>query len=307
MAPGEKDVLCPICAGATKWPFEHNRDIKIEADISAFSPGMSYRWWLCRTCGNGYPAFVPSLNALARVWQGNRDLSETDRAREEEIWRYRKAISEKGARRSYDFFAPLYQKQPGRFLDIGCGLGETVKLFAERGWDALGVDADPNMSRFHEAIGIKSMIGQIETLNLENRFDIIHSAHAIYFVTNVRAFIASLRDRLSQDGLLCIVLADFLSSDDPGLPGYSHSFYPTASSMGYLLALEGFQVVFCKKKSGSIFMAARRANGPLPPVYPWLIRIAHQSKPLRYAIFGRPVTVLKSMVKRVLSIARPAA
>lgn len=301
----KKEVVCPICAGALKWPFKHNQDIKIEADISAFNPGVDYRWWLCRTCGNAYPTFMPSLSVLAKVWQKNRDLSEADPAREEEIWRYRKTISEKGARRSFDFLLPLYQKPPGRFLDIGCGLGETVRLFAERGWDALGVDADPSTRRFHEAIGIRSVIGQAETLDLGSRFDIIHTAHAIYFVTNVRGFLASLRDRLSEGGLLCVVLADFLSSDDPGLPGYSHSFYPTASSMRYLLALEGFQVVRCKKMSGSIFMAARRADGPLPPIHPWLIRIGHESKPLRYALVGRPVTILKSLVKRVLSIVRP--
>lgn len=306
MTQGEDGVLCPICAGSAKWPFRYNRDIKIEADISAFSPDTDYGWRLCQTCGNGYPTFMPDLNALAQVWQSNRDLSDADRAREEEVWRYRKAISEKGARRSYDFFAPLYAKPAGRFLDIGCGLGETVKLFAEHGWDALGVDADPNMRRFHEAIHIKSQIGQIETLNLENSFDIIHTAHAIYFVTNVRAFIGSLRDRLAEDGLLCVVLADFLSSDDPGLPGYSHSFYPTASSMRYLLALEGFHVVFCKGKSGSIFIAARKTSGSLPAIHPWLIRLAHESKPLRYALFGRPITAFKSLVKRALSIARPS-
>lgn len=304
---GNNGTLCPICGGAAKWPFRHNRDIKIEDDISTFSPGAEYRWWLCRTCGNGYPTFMPDLNVLARVWETNRDFSEADRDREEEIWRYRKAISEKGARRSYDFFSPLYGKKPGRFIDIGCGLGETVRLFAERGWDALGVDADATMRRFHEAIHIKSKIGQIETLTLEDNFDIIHTAHAIYFVTNVRAFIASLRGRLAENGLLCVVLADFLSSDDPGLPGYSHSFYPTASSVRYLLALEGFQVVACRKQSGSIFMAARRVAGPLPKVHPWLIRLGHESKPLRYALFGRPMIFLKSIVKRALSIARPTA
>lgn len=300
-------MQCPICNGTGRWPFRHNRDIKVEGDISAFSAGLEYRWWLCQTCGNGYPTFVPDLNALAQVWQSNRDLSDADRAREEEVWRYRKSISEKGASRSYEFLAPLYSKPPGRFIDIGCGLGETVKLFADHGWDALGVDADPNMRRFHEAIHIKSRIGQVETVALEGSFDIIHTAHAIYFVTDVRSFIAGLRERLADDGFLCIILADFLSFDDPGLPGYSHSFYPTFSSMRYLLALEGFQVIACKKQFGSIFMAARKTSGSLPAVHPSLIRLGHESKPLRYALFGRPWNAFKSRVKRLLSIARPSA
>ena len=35
-----------------------------------------------------------------------------------------------------------------RFLDIGCGLGETVRIFADNGWDAEGVDADPSTAPF---------------------------------------------------------------------------------------------------------------------------------------------------------------
>lgn len=299
-------MQCPICNGNRRWPFKHNRDIKIEGDISAFGSGVEYRWWLCRNCGNGYPTFVPELSALAQVWEGNRVLSDAEWAREDEIWRYRKSISEKGALRSYEFLAPLYTKSAGRFIDIGCGLGETVKLFADHGWDALGVDADPNMQRFHEAIHIKSRIGQVETVELEGKFDIIHTAHAIYFVTNVRSFIAELRERLADDGLLCVILADFLSFDDPGLPGYSHSFYPTFSSMRYLLALEGFEVIACKKQFGSIFIAARKSAAPLSAVHPWLIRLGHESKPLRYALLGRPWIAFKSCVKRLLSVARPA-
>lgn len=298
---------CKICGSKLKWSIQYSVDARIEKEISADNTNLKYGWFLCRTCGNCYPTFVPSLSILAQLWEHNRDLSEADRGREEEIRRYRRMISEKGARRSYDFFSALYSGEVGRFIDIGCGLGETVKAFASHGWDALGVDADPNMKPFHNAIHINSRIGQIETLHFENKFDIIHTAHAIYFVTEVRTFIASLRELLTKDGLLCVVLANFLSSDDNSVPGYMHSFFPTESSMRYLLALEGFQVVASKKESGSIFMAARKIPGSLPAVYPLLIRFGFESKPLRYALFGRPLVALKSFVKRLLGVARPAS
>jgi hypothetical protein len=73
--------------------------------------------------------------------------------------------------------------------------------------------------------------------------------------------------------------------------------------MSYLLALEGFQVVAWKRWSGSIFIAARQADGELPALHPWLIRLAFASKPLRYALFGKPMTVVKSVVKRALALA----
>ena len=79
-------------------------------------------------------------------------------------WSYRRAISRAGASRSFRLFAPLAANHPGRFLDIACGLGETVRIFADNGWDAEGVDADPSTARFHRELGIRVRIGQFEQI-----------------------------------------------------------------------------------------------------------------------------------------------
>lgn len=295
---------CPICGGVLRWSIPWRRDKNTESLISESYGNDEYRWFLCRTCGNCYPTFVPRLEVWGKLWDRNRDLSDDDKQRQAEIWRYRKEISRRGAHRSYNFVSEVYEGQPGRFIDIGCGLGETVKLFAELGWKAQGIDADPNMRPFHEALGITSQIGQVEAIDLQGKFDVVHTAHAIYFVQNPRSFVAWMREHMTDDGVLCVVLADFLKSDDPESPGFAHSFYPTCSSMRYLLALEGLQVVASKKVSGSIFIAARKGEGPLPSVHPSLIRFGFQSKGVRYRLFGKPLTKLKSVIKRLLGRAR---
>ena len=296
----DEKLTCPICGSQSKWPLQYNRALNIERVLSPQHPRDAYFWSLCRQCGNGYPSFMPDLNALAELWESNRTISEKDEAKEEEIWRYRREISRRGAQRSFRLFMPLMGVKQGSFLDVGCGLGETVMLFSEQGWDAYGIDADPNMLPIHQAIGIQSEIGQVESITLDKKFDLIQIAHAVYFVSNVMTFIESLRSRLNDNGLLCIVLANFMSSDDNGLPGYAHSFFPTAGSMRYLLAVAGYEAIFCQKSSGSIFIAARPGRVALPAVHPRVIRVGYQTKSLRYAIIGKPLTLLKTVAKDIL-------
>jgi hypothetical protein len=81
-----------------------------------------------------------------------------------------------------------------------------------------------------------------------------------------------------------------------------HSFFPTAQSMRYALALAGFETVFCKRVSGSIFIAARPAKAvALPAVWPAAILALYRSKALRYQFLGRPYLALRAIAKSLLT------
>ena len=296
-------AVCPLCGGQSSWPLPYNAEDQFEQEHGAQLRRAGYSWYLCRTCGNGYPSFVPDLEVLSAYWARNRDVSEP--GSEGQVWKNRKRISRIGAERSFKMFSPLVGDRSGRrFLDIACGLGATVRRFADDGWDAQGIDADVTMRRFHEGLGIKSQIGQIETVKPSGTFDLIQIAHAIYFVTDPLAFLVRVKCHLTEGGVLAVVLADFLASDDLGLPGYPHSFFPTASSMRYLLAQAGYRVIMCRALSGSIFLAARPGAAPLPRVQPWLIRLGYQTKSLRYALVGRPKLASRRLAKSLISFVR---
>jgi len=292
---------CPICAHRGFWQIPTNRDPQVEQLRASEGDNDDHEWRLCRRCGNAYPSHPPDLRVLQKLWALNRTDADSAPSQREKIWAYRRTISKAGGERSYRLFAPLARKTEGRFLDIACGLGETVRTFAVHGWNAEGIDADPSTAPVHREIGIQARIGQFEELELGTSYDIVHIAHAIYFITEPMRFMRSVRDRLAPDGLFCVVLADFLANFDQALPGYVHTFFPTRHSMRYALALAGFETVFIKRMSGSIFMAARPAQRAATPfVCPLGILTLYRSKTLRYALIGRPYLALRRLAKRLL-------
>jgi len=288
---------CPICGEAPSWPIPHRCDPQIEAWRGEIGDTRTYEWRLCRQCGNAFPSVQPDLKVLQRIWHAARVTASEGGEKEAETWRYRRHISRLAAERSYRLFSPR-AGAPGRFVDIACGLGETVRLFADEGWQAEGIDADPSMQRLHRQLGISSRIGQIENLGLQDKYDLIHIAHAIYFVTRPMDLIAMAHAHLRPNGLFCLVISDFMSSVAADPPSYVHTFIPTGASMRYALAVAGFETVFSRRLSGSIYLAARQSAKPATVnVHSRSILLAHRTKTLRYHLIGWPYLRLRGMAK----------
>jgi SAM-dependent methyltransferase len=297
---GFPEMTCPICGGGDYWSIASQSDPQVAQLRAQYGDDAAYEWRLCKTCANGYPSHPPDRRILQALWALNRTDETASAAEKEKIWAHRRSIAAVGGQRSYRLFAPL-AKASGRFLDIGCGLGETVRAFARHGWDAEGIDADPSTAAIHSEIGIKARIGQFEEFGFDRSYDIIHCAHAIYFITDPMRFMRSVRERLAPGGLFCVVIADFLAIDDAGEPGYAHTFYPTGSSMRVALALASFEIVRSKRLSGSVFIAARPAPNPgKPAIWPAGVLMRYRTRALRYSLLGRPYLLLRRIVKRVL-------
>lgn len=174
---------CPICGEVANWPIAHRSDARIAKWRSELGDSKADDWRLCRRCGNAFPTEQPELEVLQRVWQAHRAAVSTNADDEAKTSRYLRHVSRVWAEHSYRLLSPLTPRV-GRFLDIACGLGLTVRIFADHGWDAEEIDANPNMGPLHQQLGIRSRIGQFEGLELRGSYDLIHIAHAIYFMTN---------------------------------------------------------------------------------------------------------------------------
>ena len=297
-------IACSICGGAHGWQIPHNTDPAIEVWRAEAGDSAPYYWTLCAGCANAYPSVPPNPKVLAKYWDENRRVNELDGSDGEAIWQRRLAMARVGASRSYQVFAPLHEGPPGKILDIACGLGETVDAFGRQGWHAEGVDVDAHTKPFHERLGVSTRIGRIEDEAAQSIFDIVHIAHAIYFITDPMKFLERARQQLAPGGLFCVVISDFLAATDPSLPGYAHTFYPCAASMRFALARAGLEPVLTRTWGGSIYIAARAAEPRTIPINSRVIYAMYQTKPLRHAVIGRPNLALRRIAKRALARGR---
>ena len=288
---------CPICDSSDYWAIPSALDPTIERWRREENDEAVYEWRLCRRCANAYPLHQPNLRVLQKIWLQHKSTPGFTVAELEGTWEVRRAAGRSIAARSFRIFAPL-TKSTGRFLDIACGFGETVKTFAGHGWQAEGIDADSSIAHVHREMAIHVRYGQIEEMDVGAGYQIIHIAHAIYFITNPMRFLGEVRNRLVSDGVFCVVLSDFFAHHDPSLPSYGHTFFPNAASMRYALALAGFETIICKKLSGSVYIAARPALATEPPfVSPASTLFLLRTKALRYAFLGRPYLTLRRVAK----------
>lgn len=294
-------MTCPICDANDYWPIPYSLDPKIERCRLDEEDEPGYEWRLCRRCANAYPSHQPRLRVLQKIWLEHKSAPGLTTLALEESFTSRRAGARRIGARSFQVFAPLTASGGRRFLDIACGFGETVKAFADRGWDAEGIDADSSIAHVHREMGIRVRHGQIEQMDIGVGFDIVHIAHAVYFITDPMRFLREVRKRLARNGLFCVVLSNFYAHHEPSLPTYAHTFFPSAASMRYALTLAGFETVFSRRFSGSVYIAARpECAVKIPSVSPAWARLLFRTKPQRYCLIGRPYLALRRIIKYLI-------
>jgi SAM-dependent methyltransferase len=82
----------------------------------------------------------------------------------------------------YQRFLPLLQ--PGaRILDAGCGSGRDLRVFAQRGFQPVGVDKSTALVEMARAFsGAPTVVGRLEELADENAFDAIWACASLVHV-----------------------------------------------------------------------------------------------------------------------------
>jgi len=274
-------TLCPICGEDAFWP------------VSFFDPasdrivrrGEGYYWRLCRRCGNATPSQRASRAELQSYWERNR-VDESAFSVTDGLWARRVWESDIWGRRTYDFVSPRIRTAGRRLLDVGCGLGGTIARFSAEGWQAHGLDPDPNTKPFHDRLGISTQIIRFEEAVLQPPYDLVCIAHAIYFLEDPKDSIRRIRDLLSPDGLCVVVYSHLFSSLNIGRPALAHTWYPTRSSLVYLLNQEGFELIASQTMKGSDMLLFQAGDPPAPKGRPWQALWMHRTQGLRHRTLG---------------------
>jgi len=96
-------------------------------------------------------------------------------------------------------------KQGGRWLDVGCAHGAVVRRAKELGYDSEGLEIDPQIAKFGAAyFDAKITVGEIETANLDGKFDIISMYDVFEHLYDPDKTLADISQRLQPDGVLIV-------------------------------------------------------------------------------------------------------
>lgn len=104
--------------------------------------------------------------------------------------------------------------QPGKLLDIGCGVGDFLHTAEMHGWECIGVEPSDDA----KSIAQKRIKGKIITsMELEGfpdgSFDVITMWHVLEHVDNIKWQVAQLQRLVNPSGRVIIALPNYKSYD----------------------------------------------------------------------------------------------
>jgi SAM-dependent methyltransferase len=173
-APGEFSVVaCEACGLAFTRPRLGPEDFATyyPADYSAYEPNTTAR----------RPSLGERLGAL-----------------------HREAVVRFGPYRK------VWQRPPGRLLDVGCGTGDLAAVFVRHGWKASGIEPSEQAARHARAIGVDAVTGTLADAPwAAGEFDAIIFNHSLEHIDDPAAAIAAAARLLRSGGLLAIAVPNF--------------------------------------------------------------------------------------------------
>lgn len=151
----------------------------------------------------------------------------------------------------------------GRLLEVGSGTGGFLAAAKEKGFDAWGIETSESaVKHSREVFGLQNVLhGSVPDARLpEGTFDVIHCWHVIEHVTDLDAFIASLRALLKPAGLLYLGTENYKNASHylerakfrlRGLPppfatASEHTMLFTVATLGDAVERRGFEVVMAE-------------------------------------------------------------
>lgn len=176
-------VECHVCSG-----WEH--DSYLEA--------RGYRIVRCRNCGLWFVNPQPTEEEL-RQFYATYDDGEQWRKLEEN---FNRSIRD----------AILQRKRRGAVLDVGCGSGNFLSCMKEKGFSVFGIEPSGSGSEYaRTAHGVDIFRGMIEdylATSSGERFDVITLLNVLEHLRNPARTLLQLRQMLTADGILTIVVPD---------------------------------------------------------------------------------------------------
>jgi len=208
-AKARRRVRCPVCEG-------HGVQLPACAEASAGreDQGQACK---CETCGVLFLNPRPSVGELLK----NRDKRFADALTADHSVAMRSdAQTAVETMRGYHFVvsgkdAPL-NAFGKRILDVGCGLGFRLREFEKYGWSAVGLEPSTNARSYTQAVMLQVIETDFESIRV-GPFDLILLEDVIEEVTEPGKLVASIRESLSPQGVVCVAMP-LREEEDEAIP-----------------------------------------------------------------------------------------
>lgn len=206
--PVEHTPLCPTCRGADRVPFARGHDYELETCRN------EWHFWRCTTCGTVWLDPRPAVSALSTIYPPDYyayELSTTVSPL---------ALKGKALLDRVKFRGILSRiaVEPTSFLDVGCGDGRYLRLFADRGIPkeriyGLELSDEPVDKLLADGFNAyKRRVEDCTEIPLSS-IDLITIFHVIEHIADPRAVLLRISDWLSLDGVIAIETPNLDSLD----------------------------------------------------------------------------------------------
>lgn len=225
------DKTCDLCGGSD-----------FELISTRDRHGQALSTGACRKCGLVAHMEIPTEDELHQFYSEDyrKDYHgelTPSRRRVMRAWR--------NGRRIYDQLQP-HLNGGKRLLEVGAGIGCTVRVFELNGWEATGIDPNVgflNYSREHLKSSIR--VGNLYDLPAEESYDVILLVHVIEHFRSPRAALQHIRKLLPTGGRFYVECPNLAApfATQPRLFHFAHIHNFTPQTLRWLAESCGFRLV----------------------------------------------------------------
>lgn len=271
MNSASRDIRCSICGtiAIDDLPLFHHLH-RITSDCRPWPPGG--RLGVCRSCNAVQkPAdsgFLADTEAIYRSYS----IYHQGGGAEQSVFQSTSGLS---ASRSAQLLDRFHRRVPllrsGRFLDIGCGNGATLRAFGDLrpDWIKCGTEFDARHAGAIAEIPNTLPLHTGPLDDLPSVFDVITMVHVLEHLPDPVAWLASLRHAIAANGVLLIEVP-YHAANPFDLVIADHRTHFTAVSLEDCLHRAGYDVMMLSTDwiPRELSAVARPANNEVPSSTP---------------------------------------
>ncbi|OQA01485.1 MAG: Malonyl-(acyl-carrier protein) O-methyltransferase [Bacteroidetes bacterium ADurb.Bin408] len=230
---------CKICNNTTFQKLYDTRDY--------FLSGELFYIYQCNSCGFKFTYPIPSPDDIGRYYKSSDYVShsDTNKGLFFKVYQFVKSLNIKN---KYKLVCAYAGK--GKILDYGCGTGDFLGLFKNKGWDCYGLeqDADTRAYASHKQgfeIGSPEDIEQLPAAS----FNAITLWHVLEHIHDINLKLEQFYKLLKPDGVLIIAVPNADSFDAQHYGKYwaaydvpRHLYHFSQKTLSRLLLNHQFQI-----------------------------------------------------------------